>query len=234
MKEQLHIVLITVGLFAGGLLIGIWTQRTRPIVAPPAPVLGEFGGPHGPKMMAGWGGPEEGDLAFQRFAPGHARAIVTMNRHLAALEPQIKEFQSLVDAIEKNFRDNLNQLLTADQQEKLAAIEADEDPMSVQVEGPMVPPPPPEVAEGRPLPPDAQGQVFIYRNGGRPPFPLGGWLMMSMIIYQPSLDHLTSELKLDVKKEAAVKDLMVERRRELLALIDKSPPPTLGFGDTLP
>jgi len=27
---------------------------------------------------------------------------------------------------------------------------------------------------------------------------------------------------------------MVERRSELLALIDKSPPPTLGYADALP
>jgi hypothetical protein len=58
--------------------------------------------------------------------------------------------------------------------------------------------------------------------------------MMSMIIYQPSLDHLTSELKLDAAQQAAVKQLMVERRTALLALIDKSPPPTLGFGEPLP
>lgn len=58
--------------------------------------------------------------------------------------------------------------------------------------------------------------------------------MMSMVIYQPSLAQLTRELKLDAKQQAAVKELMVERRTRLLALIDKSPPPTLRFGDTLP
>ena len=58
--------------------------------------------------------------------------------------------------------------------------------------------------------------------------------MMSMIVYQPSLDHLTNELKLDPGQQAAVKQLMLKRRGDLLALIDKSPPPTLGFGDTLP
>jgi hypothetical protein len=59
-------------------------------------------------------------------------------------------------------------------------------------------------------------------------------LMMSMIIYQPSLGHLTRELKLDSSQQAAVKELMVERRNELLGLIDKNPPPTLGFGEALP
>jgi hypothetical protein len=40
-------------------------------------------------------------------------------------------------------------------------------------------------------------------------------------------EHLISELKLDPAEQAAVKQLMVERRTELLTLIDKSPPPTL-------
>jgi hypothetical protein len=51
-----------------------------------------------------------------------------------------------------------------------------------------------------------------------------------MIVYQPSLEHLNSELKLDAKQQAAVQDLMIKRRTQLLALIDRSPPPTLGFG----
>jgi hypothetical protein len=68
----------------------------------------------------------------------------------------------------------------------------------------------------------------------RTPFPVGGWLIMSMIVYQPSLEHLTSELKLDPAEQAAVKQLMVERRTDLLALIDKSPPPTLGVDGPTP
>jgi len=51
-----------------------------------------------------------------------------------------------------------------------------------------------------------------------------------MIVYQPSLEHLNSELKLDANQQAVVQQLMIERRTQLLALIDKSPPPTLGFG----
>jgi hypothetical protein len=58
--------------------------------------------------------------------------------------------------------------------------------------------------------------------------------MMSMIIYQPSLQYLSSELELDAKQRAAVEELMVERRMELPALIDKNPQPTFGLGDSLP
>jgi len=57
---------------------------------------------------------------------------------------------------------------------------------------------------------------------------------MSMIVYQPSLEHLTSELKLDPAEQAAIKQLMVERRTDLLTLIDKSPPPTLGVDGPMP
>src|SRR5262245_14614947 len=71
MKEQFPIVLITVGLFVAGLLMGIWTQRTRPISAPPAPVLGEFGPP----------APGRGGLALGRFSPGHPGALGTLNKH---------------------------------------------------------------------------------------------------------------------------------------------------------
>src|SRR5262249_15417477 len=98
-------------------------------------------------------------------------------------------------------------------------------PLPFEIEGRgVVPAPPP--------PPGTEGQRFVVRFPT--PFPVGGWLMLSMIIYQPALDHLTSELQLDASQQAAVKELMVERRTELLALIDKSPPPTLGFGDALP
>jgi hypothetical protein len=234
MKEQFHIVLITVGLFVTGLLMGIWTQKTRPVPPPPAPVLGEFGGAQAPQTTNAWIGPQPGALAIQRFSPGHAAAIVTINRNLAELEPKIAAFQSSVEAIEKDFREKLNKLLTAEQQKKLAAIEAEQTAGfaagKAQITGgpggALLPPLRSEIGVPPP-PPGAEGPVVI---GFGPPFPPGGWLMMSMIVYQPSLEHLNSELKLDAKQQAAAQNLMIERRARLLALMDKSPPPTLGFG----
>jgi hypothetical protein len=225
MKEQLHIVLITVGLFVAGLLMGIWTQKTRPIPPPPAPVLGEFGPLPPPEIKGGGYAPEMGGFAFGRFSAGHPEAMVTINRNIAELEPKIREFQGAVDSIEKEFRGKLDKLLTPEQRAKLTSIEAREAP---ETAGPGPLPPPPLQMEGQ----GAEGQQFIV--GFHAPFPLGGWLMMSMIIYQPSLDHLANELKLDPAQQAAGRQLMVERRNDLLALIDKSPPPTLGFGGALP
>jgi hypothetical protein len=229
MKEQFHIVLITVGLFAAGLLAGVWTQRTRPIPPPPAPVLGEFqslappGFPGGGFAgSAGVSGPEFGGV---RFSPGHPAAVAAMNAKIADLEPKIREFQEAVDSIEKELRGKLDRLLTPEQRKKLASIDAEEAP---ETAGAGPPPPPSIQIEGH----GAERQHFMV--GFHTPFPVGGWLMMSMIIYQPSLDHLTSALKLDAAQQAAVKALMVERRTELLALIDKSPPPTLGIGEPLP
>ena len=230
MKEQFHIVLITVGLFVAGLLMGIWTQKTKPIPPPPAPVFGEFGLGQTRAMVTRGFGPAEGGFAIGRFSPGHAATIVTMNRNTAELEPKIRAFQSAVNGIEKDFREKLDKVLTPEEQKELSAIEAEEAPVTVGV-GPL-PPPDAEVEGQAPLPGAEPGpQVAV---GVHPPFPIGGWLMMSMIVYQPSLEHLTGELKLDAKQQAAVKDLMVERRTKLLALIDRNPPPTLGFGGELP
>jgi hypothetical protein len=235
MKEQFHIVLITVGLFAAGLLMGIWTQRTRPIPPPPAPVLGEFGPLPPLGIRADPYSPGIGGVAIGRFAPGHPAAIVAMNKNIAELEPKIREFQGAIDSIEKEFRRKLDKLLTPEQRKRLVSIEAEEAPETV---GPGRLQPPPVEIEGQgvvPGPPSPQGvetQRFVV--GFHTPFPVGGWLMMSMIIYQPSLGHLTSELKLDSSQQAAVKELMVERRTDLLGLIDKNPPPTLGFGEALP
>lgn len=218
MKEQFQIVLITIGLFVAGLLMGIWTQKTKPVPSPPTPVFGEFGAfqpPAGPGAAIG------------RFSPRHAAAIIEMNRNIAELEPKIKEFQASLDAIEKEFRGKLGTVLNAEQQKQLTALEAEETPITVP--GGPLPFPAPEM-RAEPSAPGVQGQVL----GFRPPIPVGGWLMMSMILYQPSLQHLSGALKLDAKQQAAVKNLMAERRTALLALIDKSPPPTLGFGDFLP
>jgi hypothetical protein len=235
MKEQFHIVLITVGLFAAGLLMGIWTQRTRPIPAPPAPVLGEFGPLPEAGMRAGRYAPGTDGFAVERFAPGHPATVATINRNIAELEPRIKAFQGEVDAVEKDFHRKLDKLLMAEQRKKLASIEAEEWPVTVAPG----PPPPPQLEIGgqavAPAPPSQQGdagQQFVVAF--QAPVPMGGWRVLSMIIYQPSLDHLIRELKLDSSQHAAVKELMIERRTKLLTLIDNNPPPTLGFGEALP
>src|SRR5215469_17340703 len=220
MKEQLHIVLITVGLFVGGLLMGIWTQKTRPLPPPPAQVLGEFG-PLPPQGMRAAGyGPPFGPVAIARFAPGHAGAIISMDKDIAELEPRIERFQGAVDSIEKGFRAKLVKLLKPEQQQKLASLES---APAAQFSDDFPPPP---------LPSPDGNQKFFVRF--RAPFPPGGWQLMSMIIYQPALEHLTRELKLDPAQHSALEQLMVERRTELLALIDKSQPPTLGLEGSAP
>ncbi len=220
MKEQLHIVLITVGLFAGGLLTGIWTQKTRPLPPPPAEVLGEFG-PFAPRAMrTGSGGASFGPVAIARFAPGHAGAVVGVARDIAQLEPRIEQFQGALDSIEQRFRAKVGKLLRPEQQQKLAALES---APATRLPDDFPPPPLP--------PPDADAKYFVRF---RAPFPPGGWLMMSMIIYQPALEHLTRELTLDPAQRSALQQLMVERRTELLALIDKDHPPTLDLEGAAP
>jgi hypothetical protein len=165
-----------------------------------------------------------------RSAPEHAAVISAMNAKIAELQPKIEEFQASVDAMEQGFLKDLNGLLTAKQQQKLASLRSQQGGEGMMF-GPPIPGPPPRFALFGPPPP------FGMAVGGHhhpPPFPVGGWLLMSMIIYQPALDRLSAELDLDPSQQFAVRQLMVERRNKLLALIDKNPPPTLGFGGALP
>jgi hypothetical protein len=174
MKEQFHIVLITVSLFVAGLLMGVWTQKTRPIPPPPAPVLGEFGNLSSPEIREGGYAPGMGGFAVERFSPGHPAAIVTMNRNIAELEPKIREFQGAVDSIEKEFREKLDKLLTPEQRKRLASIEAEEAPETAEAGAA---PPPPFAFEGRgatpslPFPPRDGNPRFLARF--RTPFPVG-------------------------------------------------------------
>lgn len=236
MKEQLHIVLITVGIFVAGLIAGIWTQRTRPIPAPPTQVLGEFRTVAPPGATLNRFPPGAGPIRFgiERFSSRHPAAMVTMRRNIAALEPKIKKFQSAINSIENNFRGKLDKVLNPVQRKELVSIEAKQAP---QTFGYAVFPQPKILIRRQGMPdfpygPGGNGPHFFVTT--RAPFPLGGWLLMSMVIYQPSLEHLTGELKLNPAQKAEVKNLMVDRRTKLLALIDRTPPPTLGFSSPLP
>jgi len=121
MNDRLQTIVITVVLFVSGLLVGVWTQRTRPFPPPPIPLMGEFAGPrvlgesrhhhfhhfwHEGYFGRGDLGPEE------------------MRRKLAALEPQIQAFKSNIAGIEGDFRKGFAAILTPAQKSKLDDLEA--------------------------------------------------------------------------------------------------------------
>jgi len=117
MKERLQVVAITVAVFAAGLLVGVWTQRTRPMPPPPIPVMGEFG-PQGP----GGFGPPPPPPWMLGFGHGPPIGRHEMRARLAALQPEIEAFHRNVGAIQSDFRAKFDALLTPDQKQKLQQL----------------------------------------------------------------------------------------------------------------
>jgi hypothetical protein len=115
MSERLQVVVITVAVFVAGLLVGIWTQRARPMPPPPIPLMGEFGPPPPGALPPPW------LLGFGQGPPPSPRQ---MRERIAALKPQIAVFRKNVDSIEDDFRARLDAILTADQRHKLDGLRA--------------------------------------------------------------------------------------------------------------
>lgn len=198
MRANVLIVLATVALFVAGLLVGVWTQRSRPVPPPPLGPMGEFSraqhpvfAPASPARRTPWfvgGG-----------AGGHGPVSPQeIRKQMAILMPQIADFQQKVDAIEQQFRTSFDAILTLDQKQKLDAI-------TKRLAS--FPDPLPGCAPG-------MGPIFV-----------------SMVIYRPTLEHLSEDLTLDEKQQHRLMELLVQRRDKLLALVDATPPPSFKFPD---
>lgn len=116
MSERLQVVAITVAVFAAGLVVGVWTQRMRPMPPPPLPPMGEFGPPgFGPGMFA----PVPPPPWMLGFGHGPPISPRQMRARIEALQPQIEAFRKSVGAIESDFRGKLDAMLSSGQKHKL-------------------------------------------------------------------------------------------------------------------
>ncbi|MGC1678376.1 MAG: hypothetical protein WA740_12680 [Candidatus Binataceae bacterium] len=121
MSDRLQTIIITVVLFVSGLLIGVWTQRSRPFPPPPIPLMGEF---QGPRVLGEY--PHHHSHHWGReefFGSGHM-SPEEMRSKLAELEPRIKAFQANLANIESDFRKGFDAILTPAQKTKLDQISA--------------------------------------------------------------------------------------------------------------
>jgi hypothetical protein len=122
MRGNVLVVLATVALFVAGLLVGVWTQRSRPLPPPPLGPMGEFQHPGAqppsapPVRRQPWFVGGNGPEGHPPVSPQELR------KKLDLLIPQIADFQQRVDAIEQQFRTSFDAILTADQKEKLDAL----------------------------------------------------------------------------------------------------------------
>ncbi len=78
------------------------------------------------------------------------------------------------------------------------------------------------MAQGPPLPPPIPGCAGEM-----------GDLFVPMVIYLPRLERLSAVLQLDENQRGQLKTLMVDRRTQLLALVDHTPPPSFKLGQIL-
>lgn len=110
MKENIHIVIITLVLFLAGMLTGIWTQKTKATPPPPLPFMGEFAkGPHGsmsPKM------PEE---------------VSNMKGQGEKQQSAIEGFEQKLTAIMTDARSKIETVLTPEQKTKFAEFQKDHE-----------------------------------------------------------------------------------------------------------
>ncbi len=119
MRGNLLVILATVALFAAGLFVGVWTQRSRPLPPPPVGVMGEFQGSRtaappvarrAPWFVSGSG------------SGGHSINPQELRKKLDIFIPQIADFQQKVDAIEQQFKTAFDAILTPEQKQKLDTI----------------------------------------------------------------------------------------------------------------
>src|SRR5262249_13596997 len=105
--------------FVAGILVGVWTQHSRPLPPPPMGAMGEFG------RQASF------NAAAQQHAwvPGSFRNEANrptpeeLRRRMHSMIPQIKLFQAKLDAIELKFRTSFMAILNPHQQQQLSEME---------------------------------------------------------------------------------------------------------------
>ncbi|MFZ5806300.1 MAG: hypothetical protein ACOY3I_03720 [Verrucomicrobiota bacterium] len=214
MKDQIKVAIITILIFISGLVIGIWTQRGQQI--PPPPPFGpmaewEHGGPGGPDF----GHPERRE-SFDRghlpppMPPEHMKA---MRAKMEQMKPQMEEFQKKLEAIRENNKNKMLEILREDQKTKFNEIQNRRDQMVDRT---------------------MKGKLQMpFGKGGMSPM-VKHFEFLSTIIYKPLLDRMSEELNLDDAQKKTFEHILVQRRQDVLNLIDTMPLPSMEAWDNKP
>lgn len=120
MKGNLQVVLTTIVLFLAGLVVGIWSQRNKPLPPPPFGVMGEFRG-FGPHVF-GPGPPPPPPWVVGGAMPGGPPNPEEIRKRMAIMLPQFENFQRQLASIEQEFRNSFEAILTPEQKQKLEMV----------------------------------------------------------------------------------------------------------------
>ncbi|HXA81112.1 MAG TPA: hypothetical protein VNV14_07565 [Opitutaceae bacterium] len=204
MKLRLLIAALTVLVFAAGFGASVWTQHHCPLLAPPVNLLGEV----------------RDRNVDVRLPLNDASTIAQINAEIERIKPDIDAFRQKLDAINHDLHQKIDALLTPAQHEKFEKMHKHYLERQAERAKSSLP-----IVESLP----SGGSVLKL-----PVFaePIEG--MTPAIVVPLTLDHLTTELQLDDRQKAAVRQLLLERREKFLALIDSTPPPSIGLSRLAP
>jgi hypothetical protein len=204
MKLRLLIAALTVLVFAAGFGASVWTQYHCPLLAPPVILLGEI----------------RDRNVDVRLPLNDASSIAQINAEIERIKPDIDSFRQKLDAINHDLHQKIDALLTPAQREEFEKMHKHYVERQAERANSSLP------------------TVESSATGGsvlKIPFfaePIEG--MTSAIVVPLTLDHLTIALQLDDRQKAAVRQLLLERREKFLALIDSTPPPSIGLSRLAP
>ena len=102
MRDKLSVIIITVVIFVGGLVTGIWTQKVRPSPPPRIPFFGE--------------------LIGGRFQPPTPEEIEQMDKKMENLRPQMEAYRKKMSAMENDFREKIRNVLREEQRPRWDAL----------------------------------------------------------------------------------------------------------------
>lgn len=207
MNPRLLVALLTALGFAAGFGARMLTE-SGPAVPPP-PTLGqEF-------VRSGTATP--GHDNKERRAPTYTdKDRSRLIADVAKIRPQIDLYRQRIDQIAAEFERDLVPVLTPEQKEKFTAMQKRDAERRAKGEQ--------SVAQAVTL---SDEQIFRLQQR-----PLWNALWNVAISWREGM--LDRELKLDDAQEAKVRELLEQRRRKFLDLVDSTPPPSITLSELAP
>ncbi len=207
MKRALVISGLTVVVFAIGYIAGLRTERTRPVPAPPAPLMAEFTGKAatGPAIATAVK-PSGPQAASSRSPQNRAQLVAEIER----LRPQIDSYRQRLDQIDAEFDGQLAAILTPEQRTHYTTGQKRRAQRMAKGFA--------EVAAGvTPLTDDEIDQLRQRSLSG----------VLWMVAPTMKHDSLVKDLKLDAEQQTKARELLKQRREKFLAIVDSTPPPSI-------
>lgn len=207
MKRALVISGLTVVVFAIGYIAGLRTERTRPVPAPPATLMGEFTSKAATVPSVAAAAKASGTQAAPARSPQNRAQLVA---EIERLRPQIDSYRQRLDQIDAEFDGQLAAMLTSEQRTHYAAGQKRRAERMAKGLA--------EVATGvKPLTDDEIDQLRQRSLSG----------VLWMVAPTMKHDSLVKELKLDAEQQTKARELLKQRREKFLAIVDSTPPPSI-------